>query len=926
MDMIIWNCRGTGNARFRRTLRELVSLHKPDMLVLMETKVELHTMGMFFNNLGYTASTHVDPIGRSGGIWILWNPSQANVRVHDATSQMITATISRQEYLDWVLSTVYASPNIRMREELWNGLEDIAQNIQEPWLVAGDFNDYSSSEEKKKLPSCVGPRLTWTNNRKGWANTMVRLDRALCNTEWRTLFPEGIGTKMFLEIFLDVNVGYLEELIEFKFLKPIIILTIFINWKAYFQNIFAHTPISNLHHWNNLTKHINVDDQLDMIRELSAPDIWRAVKNIKAFKAPGRDGYQAIFYHTFWGIVGQFFRPISLCNVTYKIISKILVNRIRPILSDIISPNQSSFIPGRSTHDNIIITQEAIHTVNKKKGKIGFMIFKVDLEKAYDNISWNFLRQTLLEFHFDEKLVTMIMNCVTSVSTAILWNGEPLDEFKPAKGLRQGDSLSPYLFVLCMERLSAMITQKVQEKEWNGLCLAKSGPTISHLFFTDDLILFAKANDRNCHTILQVLTEFSAISGLKVNLHESHLFVSPNINRRRALQLSNMSSIPLTQNLGKYLGVPLLHDRVSKSHFLNILEKLKSKLTGWKSGMLSLAGRATLIQSVTSAMPAYAMHTMELPRKVCDEIDKINRNFLWGDTREKRKVHLANWDQVCKLKKDGGLGLRKARDTNLALLSNLGWKMLNEDNTLWVEVLKTKYLGQQPFLSKGKGKSISHTWKGILNTRDLLVKGIRWKLGRGSKVRVWKDWWCGDGAFDKDLQSPTNQIPNFEAITVDSLLDENGEWDLNPIHTSFPLNMVEEILKLQPLQTNVGEDTPRWMKSSDEESLHQVRKLKLNTDGSTRRLGGGGGFGGLFRDETGSWISGYYGRVEIYTSLKAELWAVYKGLTIILQRGFNQVILETDAEQVVQLLSEDLGERCPFLGHCGRCSYYYARL
>ncbi|KAI7980987.1 hypothetical protein LOK49_Contig84G00005 [Camellia lanceoleosa] len=79
MDMIIWNCRGAGNARFRRTLWELVSLHKPDMLILMETKVELHTMGMFFNNLGYTASTHVDPIGRSGGIWLLWNPSQANV-------------------------------------------------------------------------------------------------------------------------------------------------------------------------------------------------------------------------------------------------------------------------------------------------------------------------------------------------------------------------------------------------------------------------------------------------------------------------------------------------------------------------------------------------------------------------------------------------------------------------------------------------------------------------------------------------------------------------------------------------------------------------------------------------------------------------------------------------------------------------------
>ncbi|KAL7228900.1 hypothetical protein ACSBR2_007568 [Camellia fascicularis] len=220
MDLFIWNCRGAGNARFRRNLRELVRLHQPDMMVLMETKVEISTMGMFFNNLGYTASTHVDPIGRSGGIWLLWNPSQLNVRVQNASSQIITATISRQDYPDWVLSAIYASPNIRLRDELSNDLFALAQHTQDPWLVAGDFNDYSSAADKRSFSSatsqnlsqsqrksqkfsdrisscnlmdlgCVGPRLTWTNNRKAWANTMVRLDRALCNTEWRTLFPEG---------------------------------------------------------------------------------------------------------------------------------------------------------------------------------------------------------------------------------------------------------------------------------------------------------------------------------------------------------------------------------------------------------------------------------------------------------------------------------------------------------------------------------------------------------------------------------------------------------------------------------------------------------------------------------------------------------------------------------------------------------------
>ncbi|KAL7252504.1 hypothetical protein ACSBR1_007132 [Camellia fascicularis] len=147
MDMIFWNCRGAGNNTFKRNLKELLRTHKPEILILMETKVELNSMGMFFNRLGFMASAHVDLVGRSGG----------------------------KTTPDWLLSVVYASPNARKMEELWQNLKTTAQQNNDPWLVAG----------------CVGPRLTWTNNRQGWTNSMVRLDRALYNTEWRTLFPDG---------------------------------------------------------------------------------------------------------------------------------------------------------------------------------------------------------------------------------------------------------------------------------------------------------------------------------------------------------------------------------------------------------------------------------------------------------------------------------------------------------------------------------------------------------------------------------------------------------------------------------------------------------------------------------------------------------------------------------------------------------------
>ncbi|XP_028113326.1 uncharacterized protein LOC114311381 [Camellia sinensis] len=213
MDLITWHCRGAGNKKFKKTLRKLVHIQKPALVVLMEPKVEFKAMGMYFNCMGFTASTQVDPIGRSGGIWMIWNPNVVNVRVVEACTQPITAIISRQDFQDWVLSAVYASPNPNKRDELWEQLTTIAQSMDKPWLVAGDFNDFSSPNEKRSLQGsntqsinqdlrrsskfndrlnicklidlgCASPQLTWSNNRKGWASTMVQLDRALCNTEW----------------------------------------------------------------------------------------------------------------------------------------------------------------------------------------------------------------------------------------------------------------------------------------------------------------------------------------------------------------------------------------------------------------------------------------------------------------------------------------------------------------------------------------------------------------------------------------------------------------------------------------------------------------------------------------------------------------------------------------------------------------------
>ncbi|GLT27442.1 hypothetical protein SLA2020_024390 [Shorea laevis] len=209
------------------------------------------------------------------------------------------------------------------------------------------------------------------------------------------------------------------------------------------------------------------------------------------------------------------FRPIGLCNTSYKIISKILVNRIKPFLDSLISPCQASFVPGRKGIDNVIILQELVYSFSKKKGRKGDMIIKLDLEKAYDCLEWSFIREALVFFNFPAKTISLIMSCISSTNISILVNGDKTEPFSPSRGIRQGDPLSPYIFILCLEFLSIKISADMAFGLWKGSKAGKSGPILSHLFFADDLIFVGKASRENCQYLKGVLDFFCKCSGQK---------------------------------------------------------------------------------------------------------------------------------------------------------------------------------------------------------------------------------------------------------------------------------------------------------------------------------------------------------------------------------------------------------------------------
>ncbi|CAL1395606.1 unnamed protein product [Linum trigynum] len=215
-----------------------------------------------------------------------------------------------------------------------------------------------------------------------------------------------------------------------------------------------------------------------------------------------------------------------------------------------------------------------------------------------------------------------------------------------------------------MERLSHRIERAVEEKLWKPIALSKDGPKLSHLFFADDLILFAEAEGGQIDVIRSCLEDFCLSSGQRVNFHKSAMFVSPNVHRDKAQRLSSRAGITLTNDLGRYLGLRAINGRITQVRYQELILRIQQKLATWKTKHLSVAARITLVKSVASFMAIYPMFTEQLPASVCNSLDMINRQFIWGEEDGKKKFHPIAWEQMTLPRQLGGAGIRPTKLAN----------------------------------------------------------------------------------------------------------------------------------------------------------------------------------------------------------------------------------------------------------------------
>ena len=326
----------------------------------------------------------------------------------------------------------------------------------------------------------------------------------------------------------------------------------------------------------------------------TAAKIKEAVFSIHADKAPGPDGFAAGFFHTNWGAIGNdivaeiqdFFssdslppkinethirlipkihspqrvseyRPIALCNFYYKIISKILTKRLQPLLADIVSENQSAFVQGRAISDNVLITHEVLHYLKTSDAqKRCSMAVKTDMSKAYDRLEWEFIRLVFQRLGFHPKWISWIMQCVSTITYSFLINGSPRGRVTPSCGIRQGDPLSPYIFILCSEVLSGLCNKAQEEGSLKGIRVARGSPRLNHLLFADDTMFFVRAHKESSAALNCILKQYEIASGQSINTDKSSITFSHRTPRSLKRVVHDTLSIQKEGGTGKYLGLP----------------------------------------------------------------------------------------------------------------------------------------------------------------------------------------------------------------------------------------------------------------------------------------------------------------------------------------------------------------------------------
>ncbi|KAH9767472.1 reverse transcriptase domain-containing protein [Citrus sinensis] len=576
----------------------------------------------------------------------------------------------------------------------------------------------------------------------------------------------------------------------------------------YFTTLFTAGICSYGDVLNCVESKITDAQNQSLLEPFAAEDVQSAVFDMQPDKSPGPDGMNPAFYQKFWNVVGtditeacfrfirdcsfpdglnetsivfipkkkqiEFLtdvRPISLCNVLYKIVAKMLANRMKMVLGLIISDSQSAFVLGRAIADNVLISAEIMHFLKRK------LTYKITLEEL------------------------------------------ELGPIVPSRGLRQGDPLSPYLFIICAEGLSLLINHYERAGMIHGARVARGAPLVSHLFFADDCFLFFKATVHEAHLVKKILATYEAASGQQVNYNKSSVSFSRNMVEDTIHNICQQLGVVATIDHGTYLGLPSYVGHKKIDIFRYIKDKVWQRIQGWHQKLLSRAGKEILIKIVAQAIPNYAMQVYLLPLDLCRDLGRMMNSFWWGSKRyDSGGIKWMQWGRLCKPKSYGGIGFKHIHKFNVAMLGRQGWRLITNPSSLVGRLYKAWYYPNADFTQAKLGSNPSYAWQSILAAQKILIQGSRVQVGNGQSITIGSVPWLPD----QESGFITTNLPAMLASApVSSLMIPNHRmWDYDLVKDVFNRRDQDCILQI-PLSSRSNCDTWYWL--PDAKGIYTVR-------------------------------------------------------------------------------------------------------
>ncbi|GKB24004.1 RNA-directed DNA polymerase, eukaryota, reverse transcriptase zinc-binding domain protein, partial [Tanacetum coccineum] len=477
------------------------------------------------------------------------------------------------------------------------------------WLLDKNLHStISDFWENFALTNCANPIISFKNKMKAlkivikdwYADLSVDAQRSSWIDSLRAIelkenmdFPKKLKLRHWIEDPLGIKDAFL----------------------TFYEQKFQKVEVVKIVNRSPFYKTLNIDQNTYLASSVLEADIRDAIWDCGSDKSPGPDGFTFAFYKDFWNVIKsdvmEFvhhffnngilprgcntsfitlkpkvlslmvisdFRPISLIGAQYKIIAKVLANRLARVIDSVISHEQSAFIKQRQILDGPLMVNEVIQWCKRKKSKL--MVFKINFEKAFDTISWDFLLQVMHFMGFSASWIKWILGCLHSASSSILINGSPTCEFNIHRGLRQGDPLSPFLFIIAMEGLHVAMEDAVTAGLYKGFKI--NTLNLSHLFFADDALFIGDWSRNNIKSLVSILECFHQVSGLKINYHKSKLF-GIGVPFDEVALLASCTGCNALESPFSYLGLPIDCNMALVKSWDPISDKFAKCLSKWKA-------------------------------------------------------------------------------------------------------------------------------------------------------------------------------------------------------------------------------------------------------------------------------------------------------------------------------------------------------